>query len=238
MPKSTAYRKAAENLRLRILSGAIARGSRLPPERELCGLLRISRITVRQALDVLEKEHLIVRRHGSGTYVSDRPQLVVPLEVDYAGSLHEHATNATRKLLSLSKCAVAPDWCAGIFQVEGAGFVMAERVDSNAGKPLARDIAVIPAALGASLTRKDWAAVDFVGKWTRRYEIKIGSIRQSISAVPAVHEDEIFLGLRLGAPVLQAFEVYVSTAGEVLAAFLSHYHPARVEIHSCYRWNQ
>ncbi len=238
MPKSTAYRKAAEKLRSRILSGAIAPGSRLPAERDLCRLLRISRITVRQALDLLEEEHLIVRRHGSGTYASDRPQMVVPLGVDYAGSLHEHAAKATRELLSLSKSMVLPDWCAGIFPTEDTEFFLAERLDRNAGNPLAWDVAVIPATFGSRLTKKDWAAVDFVEKWTRRHAFKIGAIRQRISAVSATHEDESLLGLPPGAPVLKAIEVYETTAGEVAGAFLSHYHPARVEIHSRYRWNQ
>lgn len=44
--------------------------SRLPGETELCQKYSCSRQTVRKALSLLEQEGLIVRRHGSGTYIS------------------------------------------------------------------------------------------------------------------------------------------------------------------------
>src|SRR4029453_15905430 len=41
----------------------------LPPERDLAADLGVSRITVRKAIDGLVSEGLLVRRHGSGTFV-------------------------------------------------------------------------------------------------------------------------------------------------------------------------
>ena len=43
---------------------------KLPTEQELCSRYRVSRQTVRQALALLEKENLIVRRQGSGSYIT------------------------------------------------------------------------------------------------------------------------------------------------------------------------
>ena len=50
--------------------------SRLPPERELAGLLGVSRGTLREALDHLESEGMIWRQVGIGTYVGSRPASV------------------------------------------------------------------------------------------------------------------------------------------------------------------
>ena len=44
----------------------------LPPERDLAEELAVSRMTVRKAIEGLVKEGLLVRRHGSGTFVSTR----------------------------------------------------------------------------------------------------------------------------------------------------------------------
>jgi GntR family transcriptional regulator len=44
-------------------------GGRLPSEPELAAQYRVSRGTVRQALAVLEREGVIIRRQGAGTYV-------------------------------------------------------------------------------------------------------------------------------------------------------------------------
>lgn len=47
--------------------------SRLPPERELCETLGVSRGELRKALDVLEREGRVWRQVGKGTFVGIRP---------------------------------------------------------------------------------------------------------------------------------------------------------------------
>lgn len=61
----------------RLLRSAIERGSlgpsdALPAERDLAGELKVSRITVRKAIDGLVAEGLLARRQGSGTFVKSR----------------------------------------------------------------------------------------------------------------------------------------------------------------------
>ena len=69
------YHQIADRLRARIASGDYPLDSRLPPENELALQLGVSRPTVRQALDLLDREGLVVRVKGSGTFVS-QPKLV------------------------------------------------------------------------------------------------------------------------------------------------------------------
>jgi len=47
-------------------------GDRLPSDAELCQRFGVSRMTARQAVNVLANEHLLERRRGSGTYVTGR----------------------------------------------------------------------------------------------------------------------------------------------------------------------
>ncbi len=58
-------------LRHRILSGDLPPGTRLPSELELVRQLGVNRSQTRQALQQLEKEGLVVRRRGSGSFVAD-----------------------------------------------------------------------------------------------------------------------------------------------------------------------
>jgi len=46
-------------------------GDAIPSERQLCHDLGVSRLTVRAALDDLVRDGMLVRRHGSGTFVSE-----------------------------------------------------------------------------------------------------------------------------------------------------------------------
>src|SRR5437867_6254623 len=64
------YHRIAETLRERIRGGALAPGARLDNQRELAKSFAVTLMTLRQALELLEREHLITRRHGLGTFVA------------------------------------------------------------------------------------------------------------------------------------------------------------------------
>ena len=67
------YSQLKELLRGRILDGVYPPLSRMPSENELGKAFDVSRITVRQALGDLQKEGLIFKIHGKGTFVA-RPK--------------------------------------------------------------------------------------------------------------------------------------------------------------------
>lgn len=71
------YLQIAENYKLRIESGELATGSKLPTEREISEQLGVNRLTIRQALGVLESQGLIIRKQGIGTYVA-QPKIEHP----------------------------------------------------------------------------------------------------------------------------------------------------------------
>lgn len=58
-------------LRSYIIDGGYAQGGKLPPERQLTDELGMSRATLRKALDALERDGVIWRHVGKGTFVSD-----------------------------------------------------------------------------------------------------------------------------------------------------------------------
>src|SRR5690349_12052304 len=76
---TTAYSFIADVLRREIIRGKIRAGGKMPTERELCARFFASRITVRRALQILADELLIVRRQGTGTFVSGKPSRKIPL---------------------------------------------------------------------------------------------------------------------------------------------------------------
>lgn len=66
-----------------IQDSTLAPGDRLPNETKLAQMLGVSRITVREALRLLEEDGIIIRRQGRGTFVRS-PDLIIrnPLEVN------------------------------------------------------------------------------------------------------------------------------------------------------------
>lgn len=68
------YRQLYDSVREQIVSGQLWRGERLPTNRELVGMLGLSRDTIISAFDRLEAEGLIKRQVGRGTYVEGPPE--------------------------------------------------------------------------------------------------------------------------------------------------------------------
>lgn len=65
------WRMIADELRGRIIRGAMPSGMKLPSESELSAHYDVNRHTVRQAIAALAAEDLVVSRRGSGTFVTE-----------------------------------------------------------------------------------------------------------------------------------------------------------------------
>lgn len=65
------YVHISSDIRNQILEGKYRSSDKLPSEKELCQLYDASKMTVKQALDILVAEGLIIKRRGSGTFVKD-----------------------------------------------------------------------------------------------------------------------------------------------------------------------
>jgi GntR family transcriptional regulator of arabinose operon len=70
-PEMPRHRLIYEELLAEIQSGMYKPGERLPSEAVLCERFQASRITVAKAFQSLQRDHLVTRRPGSGTYVEE-----------------------------------------------------------------------------------------------------------------------------------------------------------------------
>lgn len=66
------YESLKDHLLEGIIRGVYEGGSALPTEQQLCEMHKVSRVTVRKALDELKKDGLVVSVQGQGTTVADR----------------------------------------------------------------------------------------------------------------------------------------------------------------------
>ncbi|MFC1439206.1 GntR family transcriptional regulator [Streptacidiphilus sp. N1-10] len=67
------FRQIADQLREAIDKGRFAESDKLPSETELVGHYGASRMTVRNAISILQGEGLVVSEHGKGVFVRPRP---------------------------------------------------------------------------------------------------------------------------------------------------------------------
>lgn len=101
------YLRIADDLREKIRSGALAPDERVGSESSLAAEWATTRQTVRQALDLLAHEGLIVREHGRGSFVRHRPKVEVRSSTRYrrrpAGETSPFARDVRRE-------GAEPDW--------------------------------------------------------------------------------------------------------------------------------
>lgn len=85
-----------------IASGAIAPGSKFPPERELAKGFGVNRASVRQALKVLEIMGVLSQHVGDGTYLSDSAETILNEPIDFLvllDDLSQHELFETRLMI-------------------------------------------------------------------------------------------------------------------------------------------
>ena len=68
--KKKAFEVVYDQIRDKILSGELAAGDKLPPERELIEIFQCSRPTIREALKMLASKNYVTISAGSGTVVN------------------------------------------------------------------------------------------------------------------------------------------------------------------------
>jgi GntR family transcriptional regulator len=72
------YHQIANVMQVRIFGGTSPPGARLGTEKELALEFGVSRITIRKAIEILQRDDLLVSQRGRGTFVSDTARPVGP----------------------------------------------------------------------------------------------------------------------------------------------------------------
>ena len=114
-------------------------GDRLPSENELAKKLRVSRVTLREAIRELREDGFIYSRRGSGTYVSGNVKQIAGT-LDVNNGLTRTITKAGFKPGVAdyhTELIHAPQWLADKLMVKkGCGIVLLKRVRTANDKPI------------------------------------------------------------------------------------------------------
>lgn len=83
-------RQVVEKFRKAISSGVLKVGDKLPPERELCAQMGVSRSALREAIRILDAYGVLKSTQGDGTYVTDQFAENVFEFLGFGGNLNSH----------------------------------------------------------------------------------------------------------------------------------------------------
>ena len=168
---------------------------------------------------------LVVRRQGSGTYVSGTPSRKIPLlNTDFSGSLSQHAPDLTRRLDFSDWRNANEEVAALLHSFAGARVLFGRRIDLLDNTPVAYDEIYLPEPVADRLSESDLAQLDFLHHWQLIQQFRIGHLTQGIEAVAAGPEQAVYLRIAEGAPALKELDVvflHTGCAVRALRKFLS-----------------
>jgi GntR family transcriptional regulator, transcriptional repressor for pyruvate dehydrogenase complex len=110
-PAATLPERIEQRIASLIEHGVLTPSTRLPSERELARIFRVSRLAVREAAHRLEARGLVVIRRGSGSFVATAP---TPAPVDADDGQQRGASVSVEELADVRMLLepAAADWAA------------------------------------------------------------------------------------------------------------------------------
>ena len=139
------YRQLAALLRERIDRGELVPGDRIPSESQLGDVYRLSRITIRQALSDLERDGLLERVPGKGTFVRKKSSHVerVTRLTGFGENVRALGLEPGYQTLRAEPMRVPQPIADRLRAQSGKAFVI-ERVLLADGEPIAEQISYLP----------------------------------------------------------------------------------------------
>jgi len=199
-----AHTQIEDRLAEAIERGDLRSGDRLPPERDLAGRLGVSRMTLRQALQALERRGMVRRTVGrrGGTFVAE-PKL----ERNSSGlagltqELRRQGHRAGARVLSVRAGSAGDRTAAALGSEAGAEVVQVVRLRLSDGEPLALERSLFPADRFPGLLDRDLEG-SLYELLEREYGERPSRSVERIEPVVASEAEALELGVRPAAPLL------------------------------------
>ena len=196
------YFQLQEILRRKILDGEYNPGDLIPSEKELQELYSVSRITVRNAINGLVFEDLLIKKQGRGTVVAfPRMQEDGNSTLrSFTEKMEQQGFKISTEVLEAVRIPATERITEHLNIGEGEEIIYSKRLRKVDGKPMALFENYICTRTG--VTEKD----DFRGSiyklLEKKYGIKISGAEKVIEAGIARNEDASFLNIPAGDPIL------------------------------------
>lgn len=149
------YQQLQRALRQAIENRVLGPDDALPPERDLASEFRVSRITVRKAIDGLVSEGMLVRRQGSGTFVSARMEKNFSKLTSFSEDMRARGRTPHSVWLKKSAGSVTPEEALTLRSSPGTPVYRFHRIRFADDAPMAVEYATVLASCLPSIDAVD-----------------------------------------------------------------------------------
>ena len=220
-----AYKRIRSVIWKRIEAGQLKPGDVVDSERELARIHRVSLMTARHALTSLEREGVVERRRGAGTFVAP-PKIHFNKLMSYSEQMASRGLVAASQLLCCKIIDYEPEIAARIAVPPNSRLVKVERLRHAANEPFALEACYLSAdefgGLVSALGRSS-----LFSTLEHDFGVELAHADEEVDATAADPRTAELLAVPRGAPLLRIRQVIYSTKGKATIYVLGFYRSDR-----------
>jgi GntR family transcriptional regulator len=221
-----AYRKIQATIIKRIENGQLKPGDAVDSERELAKIHQVSLMTARHALTALEREGMVHRRRGAGTFVAP-PKIHFNKLTSFTEQMAGRSLTACSKVLSFGMVDNEQEVAARLGLAAHTRLLKVERLRLAADEPFAVETCYLPADEFSGLTRNAVARGSLFSILEGAYGIQIAYADEEMDATAAAPATANLLKVGRDEPLLRIRQVIYSTKGKAALYVLGLYRSDR-----------
>jgi GntR family transcriptional regulator len=221
-----AYQRIQLAIRKRIEAGHLRVGDVVASERDLAKLHQVSLMTARHALASLERDGVVERRRGIGTFVA-APKIHFNKLTSYTEQMAGRGMTAGSKILFAKVMSNEQEAAARLSLPPTANVVKLERLRHAGGEPFALETCYLSATEFPGLLDAPLGRDSLFATLERDYKTEIGYADEEVDATAADQRSAELLNVPKRDPVLRIRQVIYSTKGKAIIYVLGFYRSDR-----------
>jgi len=221
-----AYQRIQAAILKRIDAGQLRPGDAVPSERDLAKIHQVSLMTARHALASLEREGIVERRRGIGTFVA-APKIHFNKLMSYTEQMSSRSLTAGSKVLFAKVLDNENEAAARLSLPHTTQIIKLERLRHASGEPFALETCYLNAAEFAGLLDEPIGRESLFGILERNYKVELGYADEEIDATAADPRIAEILSIPRRDPLLRIRQVIYSTKGQAIMYALGFYRSDR-----------
>jgi GntR family transcriptional regulator len=205
-------------------------GASIPPERQLATDFGISRLTLRAAIAELVRAGYLVRRHGSGTFVSE-PKIAQELTMtSFSEDMRRRGLRPSNRTLALEVELAGARLGRSLNVSPSERIIVARRLRLADGVTMAIETLHVPESLVPGITARQLEEGSFYELLREQYGIVVARGRQTIEPTVTNAEESEALGVPLHSPAFLFERTSWSDRGAVIEFVRSIYRGDRYRL--------
>lgn len=201
---SPLYTQIREALRSRILDGTYPPHSRVPSEAQMMAAFNVSRITIRQALNDLQKDGLIFKVMGKGSFVT-KPKVFQSLSKlqGFGEAMAPSGYETYSRLLSATEVLTNQTIAERLGLDAGSTVFEIQRLRFLNREPISVDVSYFPLEIGQRLAQEDLVSRDIFSILENDMGCNLTHAELQIEAIPAAESLAEYLQVEESVPLLK-----------------------------------